>query len=68
MREADATPDSAVARTAARVVNAARNEEGQGLVEYSLLILLIALVCIGALTLLGTSVGDFLNTVVGSFP
>ncbi len=31
-------------------------EDGQGLVEYALLLLLIAVVCAGALTLLGTQV------------
>ena len=33
-----------------------REEEGQGLVEYGLIIALIAVVCITALTLLGTNI------------
>ena len=33
-------------------------EEGQGLVEYALILALIALVVIGVLTLLGSSVND----------
>jgi pilus assembly protein Flp/PilA len=38
-----------------------RNEEGQGLVEYSLIILLVAFVVIGALTLLGNNVTGFFS-------
>ena len=34
----------------------AREEEGQGLVEYGLILALIAVVCITALTLLGTNI------------
>jgi len=37
------------------------NEEGQGLVEYSLIIMFVALVVVGALTLLGTNVTAFFN-------
>ena len=37
------------------------NEKGQGLVEYSLIILLVALVVVGALTLVGTNVAAFFN-------
>lgn len=33
-----------------------RHEEGQDLLEYALLIALIALVCVGAITLAGTNV------------
>ena len=33
-----------------------REEEGQGLVEYGLIIALIAVVCIAALTALGTNI------------
>jgi len=36
----------------------ARTEEGQDLLEYALLIALIAIVCVGAITLAGTTVRD----------
>ncbi len=35
-----------------------RHEEGQDLLEYALLIALIAIVCIGAITLAGTQVSN----------
>jgi pilus assembly protein Flp/PilA len=38
-------------------------EEGQGLVEYGLIIALIAVVCIGALTVLGGGIGDTLDEI-----
>lgn len=44
----------------------ARDEEGQGLAEYGLILALIAIVCIGALTLLGGNIADALNNVAGS--
>ncbi len=37
------------------------NDEGQDLLEYALLVALIALVCVGAITLAGTNV----NTIFG---
>jgi pilus assembly protein Flp/PilA len=36
-------------------------EEGQGLVEYALILVLIAVVVIGALTLLGQNISDLFN-------
>ncbi|MBA3337811.1 MAG: Flp family type IVb pilin [Chloroflexia bacterium] len=39
-------------------------EEGQGLVEYGLIIALIAVVCIAALTALGTGVSGTLQSIV----
>lgn len=44
-----------------------RTERGAGLAEYALLLLLVALVCIGALTVLGTTVSGVLNTATGMF-
>jgi pilus assembly protein Flp/PilA len=41
-------------------------EEGQGLAEYGLILALIAVVCIAALTLLGTNIAGALNSVAGS--
>jgi len=40
-----------------------RDEEAQGLAEYGLILALIAVVCILALTALGTGVRDNLNAV-----
>ena len=40
----------------------AREDEGASLVEYVLLIALIAVVCVGAVTLLGTNVNTKLST------
>lgn len=38
-------------------------EEGQGLAEYGLILALIAVVCIGALTLLGSGIADTLGAI-----
>lgn len=43
------------------------NEEGQGLVEYSLIILLVVLVVISALTLVGTNVTAFFQNFSNNF-
>ncbi len=40
-----------------------RDEEGQGLAEYGLILALIAVVCIAALTLLGTSIDAKLDAI-----
>jgi Flp pilus assembly pilin Flp len=42
-----------------------RRGEGQALVEYALIIAFVALATVGALTLVGTSVNNLLNAVVG---
>ena len=42
-----------------------RREEGQALVEYALIISLIAVVAIGALQLTGTRVTSLLNSIAG---
>ena len=41
-------------------------EEGQALVEYALILSLIAVVCIGALTLLGGNVNNILNQIAAA--
>jgi pilus assembly protein Flp/PilA len=47
--------------------HAIRNrEDGQALVEYALILSLIAVVCIGALTLLGGNVMNVLNQIAGA--
>ncbi len=43
-----------------------RREEGQDLLEYALLIALIAIVCVGAVTFAGTQVRDAFNNIAGS--
>jgi pilus assembly protein Flp/PilA len=40
-----------------------RDEEGQALVEYALIVSLIAVVCIAALTATGHSIRDILNSI-----
>ena len=39
------------------------DERGQGLAEYALILVLVAMVCVGALTLLGGSVSSALNNM-----
>jgi pilus assembly protein Flp/PilA len=43
-----------------------RREEGQALVEYALILSLIAVVCIAALTTLGGNVNNILNTIANA--
>jgi pilus assembly protein Flp/PilA len=46
--------------------HALRNrEDGQALVEYGLILALVAVVCIGALTALGLGVQGMLNGITG---
>jgi pilus assembly protein Flp/PilA len=45
-----------------------RNEEGQDLLEYALLIALIALVCVGAVALAGTRVSQVFQNIAGQIP
>ena len=46
---------------------AAQNEEeGQGLVEYGLILALIAVVCVAALTALGTGISGMLGGLAGN--
>jgi pilus assembly protein Flp/PilA len=40
------------------------NEEGQGLVEYALIIALVVIVVIGAITLLGPAISNIFNNIV----
>lgn len=44
----------------------AAREEGQGLAEYGLILALIAVVCIAAVTLLGSEIQSILNQLAGS--
>lgn len=45
-----------------------KHERGQGLVEYALIIMLVALVVILALIVLGPSIGNMYSQVVDMFP
>jgi len=42
-------------------------EEGQALVEYSLILLLVALVAVGALTSIGTAVSGIITNIAAAF-
>ena len=44
-----------------------RDEAGQGLAEYALIITFVALVVVGSLTAMGTSISGPINTVAGKF-
>ena len=43
-----------------------KNQDGATMVEYGLMLALIALVCIAAVTLLGTNVSAMFNQVAGA--
>jgi pilus assembly protein Flp/PilA len=51
---------------AGRIQLATRAEEGQALVEYALIVSLIAVVAIGALTLAGTNISSILNSIANN--
>jgi len=40
-----------------------RGEDGQGLVEYALILVLVAVVVIAALALMGPYIGEWLNSI-----
>jgi pilus assembly protein Flp/PilA len=42
--------------------------KGQGLVEYALILVLVAIVVIAALTLLGPALGNTYSVIIGMFP
>ena len=43
-----------------------RDEEGQGLAEYALILALIAIIAIAALTLLGDQIADILDYIANA--
>jgi len=49
-----------------RFVTRFEREDGQALAEYGLLLALIAVVCIGALTVLGIAISGTLGSITGS--
>ena len=51
-----------------RLVSIKNAEQGQGLVEYALIVLFVSVAAVAALTLFGTTVSDLFDAVVGGFP
>ncbi len=45
---------------------AARDEEGQGLVEYALILVLVSVVCIALLTTVGSQANNVFSTISSS--
>jgi len=45
-----------------------KKERGQGMVEYALLIVLLAIVVIFMIDLMGTAVSNMYSSIVGAFP
>ncbi len=45
-----------------------RNEEGQDLLEYALLVALIAIVAVASVTAAGVKVGDIFTSIVSKLP
>ncbi len=44
------------------------HEEGQGLVEYALILILVAVVVVVALTVLGPTIGQIFSEINAGFP
>jgi pilus assembly protein Flp/PilA len=57
---------SVITRVQAQLASGVRREEGQALVEYALILFLIAVVCIAVLTTLGTRVRDTLQSIANA--
>jgi pilus assembly protein Flp/PilA len=51
-----------------RLLNSIRREEGQDLLEYALLVALIAIVAVGAVTAAGGEVSAIFNQIVADLP
>jgi len=47
------------------VINSFRNEEGQALVEYALILGLVSVVSIASLTAMGTTIDGIFTTILG---
>ena len=43
-----------------------RREEGQGLVEYALILVLVAIVVIAVLAILGPTIGNVFSTIISN--
>jgi pilus assembly protein Flp/PilA len=57
--------DQVITGLLARITGALDSEEGQGLVEYGLIIVFVSLACIVALGLIGTNLSTLFNDVAG---
>jgi pilus assembly protein Flp/PilA len=51
-----------------KLINFFKDEEGATMVEYALMLALIAIVCIAAVTLIGQSANNVFNTAASSLP
>jgi pilus assembly protein Flp/PilA len=51
-----------------RIRSFVREESGQDLIEYAMLVALIALFCVGAVTLAGGKVSDVFTAIVAAIP
>jgi pilus assembly protein Flp/PilA len=51
-----------------RIRSFVREESGQDLIEYAMLVALIALFCVGAVTAAGGKVADVFNAIVAAIP
>ncbi len=49
-----------------RLISLLKDDEGQGLAEYALILVLIAVVVIGALTILGGNIQEVFNSIATS--
>ncbi len=57
----------AISRLLSWLSSLSREEEGQGLVEYGLVLILVSIVAFGALTLLGTTLSGMFTTIANVF-
>jgi Flp pilus assembly pilin Flp len=55
-------------RWIACLTEATEDEQGQGLVEYALILLFVAVAAIATLTIFGTTVSDLIDVAAGAFP
>jgi len=53
--------------THTKVATLRDDEDGQALVEYALILGLVSMVCVGALSLIGTSVSDAIGSAANMF-
>jgi pilus assembly protein Flp/PilA len=50
------------------LISLVRDDEGQDLVEYAMLVALIALICVAGVGTFGTAVNDFFTRIAGEVP